>query len=232
MRILLSILVALAAAFAQQSIKQPVTKPIPRPRLDLIQLGTFHQGEAEFKSGGGWIGLVPSRDGFAWARLRIVAEKVHDPIGDDPPEVKRANKITLAAPTETEPLFLLRGLPQLATKPVHTCFDRSENGSFLEQNPILLTCDAKAYSVGVVNSTLLQFKHGGKTQTLFQWPGGLSDQRGELVWAGDLDGDGKLDLVIDHSSHYNASDLTLYLSTWALPGQMVGKAAHFAIVGC
>ena len=217
-----------APAFAQQSVKRPATKPVPRPRLDLIQLGTFHQGEAEFESGGGWIGLVPSRDGFAWTRLRIVAEKLHEPISDG----KCVNKITLEEATEAEPLFLLRGLPQLATKPVHTCFDRSENGSFLEQNPILLTCDAKAYSVGVVNSTLLQFKHGGKTQTLFQWPGGLSDQRGELVWAGDLDGDGRLDLVIDHSSRSNTSDLTLYLSTWALPGQMVGKAAHFAVVGC
>jgi hypothetical protein len=228
MRILPSILMAFVATFAQQSVKRPVTKPVPRPKLDLIQLGTFRQGEAEFKSGGGWIGLVPSRDGFAWANLRIVAEKVNEPIGD----VKCVNKIALEEPTKAEPLFLLRGLPQLATKPVHTCFDRSENGSFLEQNPILLTCDAKAYSVGVVNSTLLQFKQGGKTQTLFHWPGGLSDQRAELVWAGDLDGDGKLDLVLDHSSYSNASDLTLYLSTWALPGQLVGKAAHFGSVGC
>lgn len=224
MWILFVLLSACCSTFAQQASKRPATNLPARPELDLLQLGVFNQGEAEVSSGGGWIGLVPSRDGFAWASYRIKAEKLSDSQGR-----KRAIQITLETPGEAEPLFLLRGLAQLATKPVHTCFDRSENGSFLEQNPILLTCEAKAYSVGVLNSKLLQFTHGGKTQTLFTWKTGLSDQRGELVWAGDLDGDGKLDLVIDHSNQADTSDLTLYLSSWAAPGQLVGKAAHFSV---
>ena len=213
----ISVVLVCSTTFAQQ--------PAKRPRLDLIRLGTFHQGEAEFRSGGGWIGLVPSRDGFAWANLRIKTEKVNDPTGDDPPELKRAIQITLESSTPGEPLFLLRGLPQLATKPVHTCFDRSENGSLHEQNPILLTCEAAAYSVGVANKQLLQLKHAAKTQTLFRWPKGLMDQYAELIWAGDLDGDGKLDLFVNHSDHYSTMGLTLYLSTWAAPGQLVGRAA-------
>ncbi|MCX6613458.1 MAG: hypothetical protein NTW74_21745 [Acidobacteria bacterium] len=232
MRILISILMACATTFAQQAAKRPAANPAPRPKLDLIQLGTFHQGEAEFRSGGGWIGLVPARDGFAWGRFQIKTEKVHDPIGDDAPEIKRATQITLTTPAEAEPLFLLRGLAQLATKPVHTCFDRSENGSFLEQNPILLTCEATAYSVQVTNQRLLQLKKSGKTQTLFTWPKALSEEHAELIWAGDLDGDGKLDLLLDHSDHYNATGLTLYLSTWAAPGQLVGRAASFKTVAC
>ena len=233
MWILISILLACATTFAQQASKRPAaTNPAPRPKLDLIQLGTFHQGEAEFLSGGGWIGLIPSRDGFAWAKFRIKTEKVNDPIGKDPPEVKRATQITLETPSADEPLFLLRGLSQLVSKPVHTCFDRSENGSFLEQNPILLTCEATAYSIQVTNQRLVQLKQAGKTQTLFRWPQALSEEHAELIWAGDLDGDGKLDLLLDHSSHYNATGLTLYLSTWAGPGQLVGRAATFKTVGC
>ncbi len=224
MWILLSVLLFWGPTFAQG--------PAKRPRADLIQLGTFHQGEAEFRSGGGWIGLIPTRDGFAWANLRIKTEKVHDPIGDDPQGQKRATKIDLATPDSAEPLFLLRGLPQLATKPVRTCFDRSENGSFLEQNPILLTCEAVAYSVQVTNQKLLQLKHATKIQTLFNWPQGLSDQHAELIWAGDLDGDGKLDLLIDHSQHFNSAGIALYLSTWAAPGQLVGLAATFKTIGC
>ncbi len=225
-------MMACATTFAQQATKRPAANPAPHAKLDLIQLGTFHQGEAEFRSGGGWIGLIPSRDGFAWASFRIKTEKVNDPIGDDPPTLKRATQITLETPAAAEPLFLLRGLPQLATKPVHTCFDRSENGSFLEQNPILLTCDATAYSVQVTNRRFLQLKKAGKIQTLFTWPQALSEEHAELIWAGDLDGDGKLDLLLDHSDHYNATGLTLYLSTWAAPGQLVGRAATFKTVGC
>lgn len=232
MRILISVLLFCFTTFAQQASKRAAIKTAPRPRLHLVQLGTFHEGEAEFQSGGGWIGLVPSQDGFAWAALRIKAEKVHDPIGDDPRERRRATKIDLDTPGSAEPLFLLRGLPQLATKPVRTCFDRSENGSFLEQNPILLTCEAVAYSVQVTNQKVLQLKHAGKIQTLFQWPQGLSDQHAELIWAGDLDGDGKLDLLIDHSDHYNSSGLALYLSTWAGAGQLVGRVAIFKTLGC
>lgn len=232
MWILLLILMASATASAQPTVNRPRTNPAPRPKLDLIQLGTFHHGEAEFRSGGGWIGLVPSRDGFSWVNLRIKTEKVHDPIGSDPPELKRATQITLETPTRFEPLFLLRGLSQLATKPVHTCFDRSENGSFLEQNPILLTCEANAYSIQVTNQRLLQLKRGAKTQTLFTWAQALSEEHAELIWAGDLDGDGNLDLLLDHSSNSNATGLSLYLSTWAAPGQLVGRAATFKTLGC
>jgi hypothetical protein len=226
------ILMACATAPAQPTVNRPRTNPAPRPKLDLIKLGTFHQGEAEFRSGGGWIGLVPSRDGFEWLNLRIKTEKVHDPIGSDPPGIKRATQITLETPTKFEPLFLLRGLPQLATKPVHTCFDRSENGSFLEQNPILLTCEANAYSIQVTNQRLLQLKRGAKTQTLFTWAQALSEEHAELIWAGDLDGDGNLDLLLDHSSNSNATGLSLYLSTWAAPGQLVGRVATFKTLGC
>ncbi len=229
---LISLLLVCGTTHAQQASKRPATNPLPRPKLDLIQLGTFHQGEAEFRSGVGWIGLVPSRDGFAWAKLQIKTEKVNDPISNDLPDLKRATQITLETPAASEPLFLLRGLPHLLTKPVHTCFDRSENGSFLEQNPILLTCEAIAYSVQVTNQRLLQLKQAGKTQTLFTWAQALSDEHAELIWAGDLDGDGKLDLLLDHSTHSNSTGLTLYLSTWAAPGQMVGRAATFKTVGC
>jgi hypothetical protein len=46
-----------------------------------------------------------------------------------------------------------------------------------------------------------------------------------LLWAGDLDRDGKPDLII---SRDGVNDVTLYLSSSAAKGEAVGEAGRFA----
>lgn len=46
-----------------------------------------------------------------------------------------------------------------------------------------------------------------------------------LQWVGDLDGDGRPDLLINHSGYY--WDLVLWLSSRARPGELVGEAGRF-----
>ncbi len=53
-----------------------------------------------------------------------------------------------------------------------------------------------------------------------------------LIWAGDLDKDGKLDFLMDLTNHYNASKITLFLSSHAINEEIVRKVAVFTIVGC
>jgi hypothetical protein len=53
-----------------------------------------------------------------------------------------------------------------------------------------------------------------------------------LLWIGDLDGDGKIDLLIDTSNHYNATILTLYLSSEADAGEVVRVVGFHKSVGC
>jgi len=50
----------------------------------------------------------------------------------------------------------------------------------------------------------------------------IADEKQLLPWAGDLDGDGKLDLIIDHNNH--DIDVAVYLSSLAQPGELVGLA--------
>lgn len=176
-------------------------KPAP-PLVRMVQLGELRPGI--IVPTGEWLALIANRDGFGWERLRVA---------------RKANRLELEEPRAEAPLFLLRGLPLLATKPVHTCFDRSETGSLQEQNPILLTCEAHAYRVEVTSAGALQFRHQTKTQTLRLLGPHWRDQRVELVWAGDLDGDDRVDLLVDHGK------LTLYLSSNAAAGQLVGRAA-------
>ena len=48
----------------------------------------------------------------------------------------------------------------------------------------------------------------------------------ELLFAGDIDGDGKLDLVIDFASDTGEFNVVLFLSSCALPGQPVRKVGE------
>lgn len=69
------------------------------------------------------------------------------------------------------------------------------------------------------------FTHGNATTRL--------EQVAAILWAGDLDHDGKLDLLVDHSDHYNVGDdMRLYLSGHAAEGELVGEAAALHAVGC
>jgi hypothetical protein len=53
-----------------------------------------------------------------------------------------------------------------------------------------------------------------------------------VIWAGDIDGDDRLDVLLDTSNHSNGEDTTLYLSSLAAPGQVVKSVASFASFGC
>ncbi len=55
----------------------------------------------------------------------------------------------------------------------------------------------------------------------------------EIVWAGDLDQDGKLDLIISDENHYNMVDgKSLWLSSLGNKNKVVGLAHCFTAFGC
>jgi hypothetical protein len=55
----------------------------------------------------------------------------------------------------------------------------------------------------------------------------------KLSWAGDLDSDGKMDLLVwQPTSEPGTSRYVLYLSTSAKLGELVGEAASFEWIGC
>jgi hypothetical protein len=53
-----------------------------------------------------------------------------------------------------------------------------------------------------------------------------------LLFAGDLDRDGVLDLLLDTTDHYNLSRPTLFLSSQAGTGELLREVARFVAVGC
>jgi hypothetical protein len=171
------------------------------------------------------------------ATLKV--EAVHDPVIDwENKRLKTGKKVSVSH--AREPLFLLRGAGTLPRGRVPTAFTEQKN--LVDGDDITLTLGGRRYRMRVVgddpgpatyvksNSRLLLTSEG-TSQVLFsvrqQNDGGWT-----LLWAGDLDGDGRLDLYMDLSNHYNSSQRRLFLSTRARKGQLVREVAEFSTVGC
>ena len=58
------------------------------------------------------------------------------------------------------------------------------------------------------------------------------DASPELIYAGDLDRDGKLDLIFNATDHYNVSRPVLFLSSPAEAGKLLHEVARYESVGC
>jgi hypothetical protein len=71
----------------------------------------------------------------------------------------------------------------------------------------------------------------GLTQKLFSYSE-AGDTNAYILWIGDLDNDGKIDLIVDASDHYNAGELRLYLSSTAPKGSLVKLVARRRTTGC
>ena len=68
---------------------------------------------------------------------------------------------------------------------------------------------------------------GRQTQVLYSVDGYADEPRFDVPWAGDVDRDGKLDLVVNLNGKYGVHLYRLLLSSKARPGQLVGEAATF-----
>ena len=68
---------------------------------------------------------------------------------------------------------------------------------------------------------------GGRRQVLYSAEGFVDEPHYEVVWAGDLDRDGQLDLIVNLHRKYSWHPYRLLLSSLRSNGQLVGDAALF-----
>ncbi|MDX2269703.1 MAG: hypothetical protein NW208_16505 [Bryobacter sp.] len=209
--------------------------------VSLLVSGGFHGEEVSAKNGERWLGLAQTTRGFAWQAMTIQVRKVHDPVLD---AVEQATGKAIAV-SGKKPILLVKGLPELAKVRVRGAFYR-EQGQPLQDGRVLRLAipqgtsyrlqvlDPRKSDEGPAIHSRLMLKSEFGSQVLYEWPMGLLDQRCELVWAGDLDGDEKLDLFLKLSDHYNVTEYTLFLSSKskAKNGKLVDRVAHFKTHGC
>lgn len=207
-------------------------------QISMIETGEFHGDEITAKSGERWLGLFPTPDGFALLFTTLIVEAAHDPIVDEKPKVKTGKKVSVSR--TRKPVFLLNDASLLRRGAVNAVLTDEKylgNGGFVD-----LSMGGKKYHLKVVSAdptpanilmpnSKLVFSSEGMSQIIFsvEEP---DDGSWSLLWAGDLDGDGKLDLYMDLHNKYNSSQRRLFLSSHASRGNLVKEVAEFSTVGC
>lgn len=207
-----------------------------RKSAALVEVGSFHGNEVSARDGDLWTGLFPQSDGsFAWQQVRIATRTSHDDVVDE--EGQNTGK-TVSVPAG-KPLLLVQGLPELLgnkVKPIFSGERELYNGDVID-----LRLGQNRYQLRILNprtsqkqiaaGSELHLLIGSREQQLFAIAE-ADEPTWTLLGAGDLDGDGKLDLYLNLSSHYNVSRHVLFLSSRAESGKLVREVAAFTTTGC
>jgi len=206
--------------------------------IKLLMAGQFHGDEVSAKSGEKWFGVFPEKDGFELVETVIKVSLFEDPIVDD--EGEKTGKEVTTDKKET-PLFLVKGVSGLKQGRVQTIFTGSlflEPGQHLvlklnDQDQFHFSASAgRKTEDGSARDYKIELRHGEISQTIVSMPATDSDGQPALLWAGDIDRDGKPDLLMDLTHHYNMEIYTLFLSSKAGKGELVEQVAEFVSVGC
>ena len=106
----------------------------------------------------------------------------------------------------------------------------------------MVACDEnRPLTVDHFGECLMILKTPARTQNIqnfqiYSPPGArpifAGDASPAVIWAGDINTDGAIDLLIDVSNHYNTSALTLFLSSDTASDALVIRAAAFITSGC
>lgn len=212
--------------------------------------GAFHGDEPVARDGEAWLALQVEAGHAALVPTRLQVHEVHDALLDDAGE---SSGREVGSALGEDGLVFLRG-PGLHAGPVRMApFAPAER---LGARPDYgIRFDGRAYRLEVECvpapdpapeqqqfACVLVLGSGGDRQRLFELRGYVEpgsdevitsdDGKARLLFAGDLDRDGRLDLIFDTSDHYNVSRPTLFLSSLARPGELVGEAAQYRSVGC
>lgn len=215
--------------------------------IQLLEPGSFHGDEVRAVSGQRWLALVWDDKGSALRPVTIHVAGVDPADQSSFPDGKR---VTVKPAFDDTLVALLRG-NELHEGPVTTAvFPGNGDLEIGKVVPLTLPDSPARYTLTLSckpRKTLspsfrcpLVLSDGMQSQELFVYTAFPGEQEHisftgtspYFTWAGDLDGDGKLDLLVNTTNSENSGDLTLYLSSKAKNGALAGVAARFLTVGC
>lgn len=204
--------------------------------LQVLETGDFHGDEVHLTTRTGWMALIETHNHSVLRSVPIHTVREHDEVVDeDDLNAKSGRRIWIDGP---KPIFLIRGLE--ASNPTTLGINRGGESMIGERT---LSLGDRKYRLRFENphspvdgnsvpgpGSSLVLESGGILQTLAHFENG--GDRISIFWIGDLDGDGKLDLYLDISGHYNVANKVLFLSSRAKSGKLVQAVAVLTTSGC
>ncbi len=175
---------------------------------------------------GNWLGVFETDSGseLRYVDLQLPWQDFEPDEGERPP----GRRVTLPAETES-PLFLVWSASRVFTEGPVTTFIYSTSTRLSRLSSIFLNTPGLAKATLYTSTEGLFLSSSGILQHITDtFPTIDGNSTLGIVWAGDLDRDGKLDLIIDDVDFwYDIYNWNLYLSTEALPEQLLGWVASF-----
>ncbi len=214
-------------------------------KIKLLEVGEgFHGDEVKAKTGETWLGLFKDADKYYLKMTKLKIKKVHDPIVDEKPFQKTGKSVKTIE--NKQPIFLIKNAKQLKQGKVQTVFDadnfeyeqinlNNNTDKSIVFNDVkyrLFVKSSKPDKSEYLDETSKLIFSDGKIEQVIYFPKICDDCGWGIYWAGDLDQDGKLDLYLNLSNHYNSSQNRLLLSSEANKNELLKEVARFTTVGC
>jgi hypothetical protein len=181
----------------------------PASEISILLDGRFHAADVP-DPGTGWF----SKDGNKLVPVKLKVTKAE--------VLEGGKRLAMKDISADKPgIFYVKGLEPGPVKLADLRRMRS-----LDRNDVVKADDAtlQGFTEGKVHRVVLT--QGGQTQTIYEQNGG-GREGWSVHWAGDLDGDGKLDFVLDADQRYEIHTTRLFLSSRAQAGELVREVAKF-----
>ena len=203
-------------------------------KVQIIKTGTWRGSHVNIDVSLNWYGLFNYDSGLQLEKVKVKVEEVSDPYVEALGE-KVAKKVSIEK--SDNPIFLVAGHKFLKAGPVTGKY-YSYNVLVPEQNVDILFKDGEKYQLSPYGSEFpdlsdnenaadqygIWLRGGGKEQLIVEdkYFFGTGPR---LVWSGDLDGDDRLDLLLDCICEDQASNMALYLSSVASDNELLSMVA-------
>ena len=180
----------------------------------------WKRNEAGTWGGDGWLGWTYDND--ALVPVSLIVRDLPKERSDD------AAEVTVESTGDVTFAMRCVDVPTLHIRPADVV-----NHSLQFQKPLRIALAARKYELVLGGSRAdltdakVTLSDGSRKQVLYSTGGFVDDPLFDMRWAGDLDGDGLLDLVVVLTRKYSVHPYRLLLSSLAGPEELVGEAASF-----